>query len=1353
MKAYAYRFLLLLNLFSLLLVSLMGSMVGQAHTLIQSDTELQSQPGDSPVRLLSEDEDELILELDTQRFDLAEINYLSDEPGKVGVCQILSVEGYASTDRAGAPQLPVAGALVGIPADAQVELVVLEAEETTVSGTYHLCPVATPQALGIDPLVQDTEAGLVPEFTGKTLMRDPQVYGMDRFEPQQPAELVETGFVRSQRVARVRFQPFQYNPVKGELRHYRRIRVALRFSVEAWKQSLKLSPTMSDEGPFESLLSSSLLNYEQARAWRSLPAPVLPSEINPASSEVVNFQFKILVDQDGIYTITYADLEALGVDPHNFYPENFRLFNKGVELAILVIGEADGTFDSEDYILFYGQGVDTKYTPDNVYFLQANTEPTFPSGKRMAQYTANPNGAVVPSYFKTQQHFEKNTIYFSNFPSGPDKDTWYWSYVYAIGAPASTTLTVTLLNIEPTAPISVTLRGLLKGYAATPQHHTLLYVNGHLVDNAVWAAHAEYAFDIDIPGSYLLEGVNQIKLECPMDNGITTDVPLINYYELIYADRYAAEDDKLVFEGQLEGQIEFRVNNFSTPDLELYDITSTSNVSRLSGFQVNTSAANTMQIGYELVFGQNAFIPVRRFFAQTLGKRLSAKQILLDTPSNLRDLSNGSDYIIITHPDFAASLQALADHRTSQGLRVKVVDIFDVYDEFSYGIIDPLAIRNFLAYTYANWQPPAPLYVLLVGDGTYDPRDYQAYGDPIFIPPHLVPEVDPFIGETAADNRLVMIVGDDFIPDMALGRIPARTSAQVDLVVNKILGYEAAEPVPGWTNEVLFVADNQDAAGDFDNLSENIVPLLPSGYTAKKVYYGINYTNRTLAQQAVRNEVNQGVLLVNYIGHSGLTAWAAERLLDRAGVSLLTNFDMLAFFVPMTCMEGAYQYPTFLTADSVSLAERYLFHISGGAVGSWSPTGLGVATGHDFLNRRLYTAFFNDGIREVGLAALQADLYLLANSGGSYLDLLSTYLIFGDPALRLRIPPKLSVDDVTVSEGTGAPNAAEFTVTLSSPFEATVTVDYATSAGSATQGSDYALTSGTLTFAPNETRKTISVPVMHDLEDELDETFYVTLSNPVNAGIADGSGLGTIEDNDGPAISIADNSILEGDVGSASLVFTITLSAQSVQPVSVQYATSDDTATAGLDYTASSGTVTFDPGMTRQTIAVPVLGETLGEIDETFWVTLSQPVDAVIDQGLGVGTILNDDLPSISITDASLLEAPFGTLDMVFTVTLSAPGLQTITVNFTTSDESAAAGSDYDALSGTLTFAPGETQKTITVAIRGDTDTGEPDETFLVLLSDAVNANFLKFEGRGTILNAAYFYFFPFAFWPIGFIP
>ena len=335
--------------------------------------------------------------------------------------------------------------------------------------------------------------------------------------------------------------------------------------------------------------------------------------------------------------------------------------------------------------------------------------------------------------------------------------------------------------------------------------------------------------------------------------------------------------------------------------------------------------------------------------------------------------------------------------------------------------------------------------------------------------------------------------------------------------------------------------------------------------------------------------------------------------------------------------------------------------------------------------------------------------------------------------------PTLAIDDVTVSEDGGN---AVFSVTLNKQSDATVTVTYDTSNGSAIADSDYTATNGTLVFQPGQQAKTIAVAVSDDTLLEGNETFTVSLSDPPNATLLKGVGTATIVDNDGtdlPTLSISGVTVTEG---SGSAVFRVGLNKQSGDVVTVVYATSDDTATAGLDYTATSGTLTFEPGETRQTIPVEVLDDDEVEGDQTFTVTLSDVRNATPVDPEGTGTIRDNDpgddtdgpsspsgLPALVIDDVTVAEdggsAPF-------TVSLSRPTSAAVTVAYETSDWTATAGSDYTATSGSLTFAPGETRKTIAVPVLAD-DEEEGDEIFTVRLSDARNAALADHEGTGTI--------------------
>jgi hypothetical protein len=258
--------------------------------------------------------------------------------------------------------------------------------------------------------------------------------------------------------------------------------------------------------------------------------------------------------------------------------------------------------------------------------------------------------------------------------------------------------------------------------------------------------------------------------------------------------------------------------------------------------------------------------------------------------------------------------------------------------------------------------------------------------------------------------------------------------------------------------------------------------------------------------------------------------------------------------------------------------------------------------------------FDGDGLSDVVVTTLEPNFFqlnVLINAGG---------WVF---------PPTLAIGDVTVTEGNAGTVNATFTVTLSAAYGQPVTVNYKTANGTATAGSDYVAKTGTLTFAPGETTKAITVAVLGDQVFEPNETFVVNLSSATNATIADGNGLGTIVNDDTyvkPSISIGDVSKAEGRGGTTMFTFTVTLSAPSATAVTVSYITANGTATALDDYTAASGTLTFAPGETTKTITIRVKGDRKREADETFFVNLfGVSSNATIFDAQGLGTILNDD--------------------------------------------------------------------------------------------------------------------------------
>ena len=330
----------------------------------------------------------------------------------------------------------------------------------------------------------------------------------------------------------------------------------------------------------------------------------------------------------------------------------------------------------------------------------------------------------------------------------------------------------------------------------------------------------------------------------------------------------------------------------------------------------------------------------------------------------------------------------------------------------------------------------------------------------------------------------------------------------------------------------------------------------------------------------------------------------------------------------------------------------------------------------------------------------------------------------------------------TVFEGNTGTKIITFPVTLTSASDQIVTLNFATANGTATvAGNDYNAASGTLTFAPGETTKDISVTIKGDTTAESDETLTVTLSAPTNATIATAVATGTIGDDDTTATLSVNNpaSIDEGNTGNATLLFTVSLLTASTQTVTVAYATADGTATvADNDYTATTGTLTFAPGQTSKTVSVTVKGDTRNEAHETFTLVLSNPTNAIIAAPTGTATITNDDvgLPTVSVASGvTVTEGDSGTVDATFHVTLSQASGQVVTVAIATANGTATtADNDYTQKSATITFAPGETDKTFVVQVKGDTKL-EGNETFTVNLTTPVNATIASAQRTGTITN------------------
>lgn len=922
-------------------------------------------------------------------------------------CQEILVNGYQSVGESGHPALPVASATLGIPFSSHPEARIVSADPIELPGTYRLCPEPSPI---LDAGVSDE--GFPTQPLGWERRPDPDVYGSRGWLPASPVEVTDTGFSRDQRVARIAIRPLQYDPGSGKIRLYTRMTVEVALNANTLDvEAAQIGGPSTTAQAFDALLCAHLMNYDQAKAWRQISPADLPGMVTPQmAAQAVGGgypMYRVEVRDAGLYRLTYADLQA--ADPSVGWtqvdPRNLHLSTHGQEVAIEVTGEGDGTFDTNDTIYFYGEAINTVYANTNVYWLTWDTTP----GIRMVKVDASPSpGLPLPTHFTTTMLLEEDHAYRRALVTA-DGDNWFWSDLRSSGTPVSRPYTFTIPNLATAIDTTALVSGDLLGYSANTQHSAEIHLNGRRIYTATWMPQTEHMFSATIPLTYLVTGTNVMSVTVGVGND--SDYVVVNRFAISYAATYTATNDLLWFEGDQTGTWAFRIGGFTTDTIKVMDVTYPLTPSLVIG-----GAAEFDGLTYTQPFSQ-VIAAERRYL--TTAYALSPSRISRVILSDLRNTSNAADYIVIAHGTVITAAHTLADYRATQGLRTQVVNVQDVYDEFGYGIPDAAAIRDFLAYTYANWTSPAPSYVVLFGDGNFDPKDNLGRGEPSLIPPYLAP-VDPWIRETAADNLYVKF-DDDLLPDMFIGRLPALTAAHADTLVNKIIAYEQSPAASPWHSQILFVADNEDEGGYFDDDSDEVADhYVPLPYTVEKVYLGVTHDIAS-AKSAITNAINAGRLIVNYAGHGATQLWAGERLLQLNSLPSLNNVDKLPFLVPMTCLEGYFIIPSPPDNNFEALSEALVRHPDGGAIASWSATGLGLASGHDYLDRGIFEAVFYRDIIELGPATAYAKGYLAASSQ-FFNDLLDTYTLFGDPATRLNVLPA----DLAIAK-TVVGNAANFT--------------------------------------------------------------------------------------------------------------------------------------------------------------------------------------------------------------------------------------------------------------------------------------------------------------------------------------
>ncbi|MCB0255143.1 MAG: hypothetical protein KDI55_15580 [Anaerolineae bacterium] len=891
----------------------------------------------------------------------------------------VTVAGYSSVAMPGAPALPEWRTVVELPPTGEWDMDFSAVELKEIALDEPLVAAPSPDLSLNGPTAWQDLAAL-PETVREVNRPDPAIYTADAFYPSSVVVAGQEQWQRGKRLLALRAYPFQVNPVAGVLRYYPNIRIDIHVSAGG----------------------------KPARPRTDLSAlSSLPVEVDGA--------LRITTGQRGMYRLTYADLQAAGVPVNGLNPARLALRYLNQSADVQVTGAADGSFDPGDMIIFYAEPYEGRYMTHNVYQLTYGGPD---NGARMTTRTATPQaGDPLITTITRTVHSEVDRDYRSTYPLASDDDHWFDSALYVNQAVPSASVTYDLdaAGLLSVVPGTATLRVMLHGgtaQPAQPDQSVAIRVNDHDAGVVQWDGSRRELATKTVPTAWLNGAPNRVTLEAAI-----SQLPGLSYYwvspdwvEMSYQSPATASDDRLYIEGITVSsgrRAHVRADSFAGADVAVYDVRDPHHPVQVGGVQT-TPSGGQQRVDFWDQWPQGQ-LPPSYFLAANEGL-LAPLGIEQDTLTNWLSLSHQADYIAIVHSSLSDAVQPLLDRRAAEGLRVAKVDVQDIYDEVSGGRVDPEAIRSFLAYAYENWNGGGdpPRYVLLVGDGHYDFKDAAGRHLPNLIPPYLL-NIDPWLGETGADNRYVSLDGpDDYLPDMNIGRIPAKTAADVTAYVNKVAAYEAA-PAGDWQEKAYFVADKQDdPAGNFWAFSDDVrTNWLPEAYADRALYFGMTAL-QTGAQMraAIQGAYNEGGIYLQWFGHASQFRWGSSSVYDILAPAGLESNARNPFSVHYGCwsgyflgIQGSSQYGN----NEQSLGEVLLLTPGKGSIADLSPSGLHIGSALQTLNQGVVKSIFQDRVVRVGDAVTAGKQFFFANSSVWH-DVIDTSILFGDPALALRLP-------------------------------------------------------------------------------------------------------------------------------------------------------------------------------------------------------------------------------------------------------------------------------------------------------------------------------------------------------------
>jgi len=761
-----------------------------------------------------------------------------------------------------------------------------------------------------------------------------------------------------------------------------------------------------------------------------LPAPAAPPAPLPLNSlsQADEPRLKIYVSQEGLYHLGAGDLAAAGLDLSGVDPRTLRLENRGLELPLYVGGEADGRFDENDYLEFWGEGLHGTYTQQNpeiysdlytdvnVYWLSwggtLGARLVEESGEVVETRAAHMLHAVS---YPCWRHFETNSYYNRLSQVDPDSLKEHWYFDSGVKASQTRDYPAYLPWPDDNALSTVRVRVVLQGltypdeFGQGGQHHVYVSLNGQntpaleagSAGASSWVGQTGVILDTGpsqgISSTVMVHGQNQLSLFVPVDTDAgPNDTVLLNWFEITYPRLYRADADLIRFappqNATPDTLVDFRLDGFTSSQISVYKL----GQSKIINAEVIPYQQGNQTL-YKLHF-QDRPGGQPQYLALTPAAKLLPDSTVLDPGSDLRQrLTTGAPVklLVIAARDFEdhPQLEAYLERRQAGLGRTELAFMDDVFDEYSEGIYTPQAIKDLILSL-----PQPPQFLLLVGDASYDTRNHYGLGG------NLVPAMyvqTKAYGAVASDFWYSRLDGD-MIPDLAVGRISARSPAELADYLDKLEEYETDPDAGAWRGTHLFVSGTGGVTGlSFLQLSQQIISRLPDDVMVERLatdpvtspFYG--------GTTDLIDRFDEGALVIDYNGHGAGAVWSDNSLFRLENLPQLSNQGRYPFITNFTCFIGAFDTPE----QGTILGEEFIFEAEKGAIGVLGSSGLGWFINGSWLQEQLVARLYGQpglSLGELINAAKTAyySYYGLGQSQESF-DTVHLMNLLGDPSLVL----------------------------------------------------------------------------------------------------------------------------------------------------------------------------------------------------------------------------------------------------------------------------------------------------------------------------------------------------------------